>query len=170
MSARHCGDTLNALSRPIKVVVNAEPSFPMLGRHFLHHRKGQAYAARGDSLCVAAALSLPQPDRAVEIAVHAEMANHICLIVRARPDLSNGWSDEQVVRQWLSIAKLKRNGSDSIEPTWAEVDRETQQNAPGAATKPKLPYTGSGRSNRCDGRGRGIAIPIIVIKLSRASD
>jgi hypothetical protein len=48
---------------------------------------------------------------AVEIAFHAELSNHLHLIVRTRPDVVATWSDEEVVRRWLKIARLKR-GSD----------------------------------------------------------
>ncbi len=67
---------------------------------------------------------------AIEIAFHAEMANHIHLIVRTRPEVADGWSDEDVVRRWLIITKLKRNGSAQIvEPT--ETEMAEQLNRPG---------------------------------------
>jgi hypothetical protein len=65
---------------------------------------------------------------AVEISHHAEQANHIHLILRARPDVAQAWNDEEVVRRWLIIAKLKRNGSSGIEePTAAELARELKR-------------------------------------------
>ena len=45
---------------------------------------------------------------AVEIAFHAELANHIHLMVRTRPDVAKKWDDRQVVRRWLIITKMKR--------------------------------------------------------------
>jgi len=65
---------------------------------------------------------------AVEVAFHAEMANHIHVILRSRPDLPQDWSDRAVVRRWLCITKLKRNGADSIvDPTDAEITRELER-------------------------------------------
>ena len=65
---------------------------------------------------------------AVEIAFHAELSNHIHVVVRTRPDLSANWTDENVVRRWLCITKLKRNGAGSIvEPTQEEMDRELRK-------------------------------------------
>jgi hypothetical protein len=71
---------------------------------------------------------------AVEIAFHAELANHIHLILRTRPDVARGWDDRQVVRRWLILTKLKRNGNDQIvEPTEAEINKEL--NRPGRVEK-----------------------------------
>ncbi len=71
---------------------------------------------------------------AVEIAFHAELANHIHLILRTRPDVARGWDDRQVVRRWLIVTKLKRNGNDQIvEPTEAEINKEL--NRPGRVDK-----------------------------------
>jgi hypothetical protein len=62
---------------------------------------------------------------AIDIGFHAEMGNHIHLILRTRPDVAATWSEAEVVRRWLIIAKLKRNGSAIIrEPTPAKQDRE----------------------------------------------
>ena len=64
----------------------------------------------------------------MEVAFHAELSNHIHVIVRTRPDVAAGWSDEDVVRRWLSIIKLKRNGADSIvEPSQEEMNSELRQ-------------------------------------------
>ena len=62
---------------------------------------------------------------AVEIAFHAELANHIHLMVRTRPDVAKKWDDRQVVRRWLIITKMKRNGFDRIvEPVEAKINKE----------------------------------------------
>ena len=61
----------------------------------------------------------------VGIAFHAELSNHIHIIVRTRPDVVDNWSDQQVVRRWLIIAKLKRRGTyEMVEPTQKELDAE----------------------------------------------
>ena len=47
----------------------------------------------------------------VEVGFHTELSNHVHLVLRIRPDVVENWSDEEVARRWLKIAKLKR-GSD----------------------------------------------------------
>src|SRR5262245_52436777 len=44
----------------------------------------------------------------IEIAFHSELSNQLHLVLRTRPDVVATWSDEEVVRRWLKIAKLKR--------------------------------------------------------------
>ena len=62
---------------------------------------------------------------AIEIAFHAEMQNHIHLILRTRPDIAATWSDEEVVKRWLQIAQLKRGRRDEpSEPTEARIQKE----------------------------------------------
>jgi hypothetical protein len=62
---------------------------------------------------------------AIDIAFHAELRNHIHLILRTRPDIAQSWSDEEVVRRWLQIAQLKRGRRDEpTEPTEARICRE----------------------------------------------
>ena len=62
---------------------------------------------------------------AVEVGFHTEMSNHIHLVLRTRPDVAADWDAEDVVSRWLIIAKLKRNGYDTIvKPTPAEIARE----------------------------------------------
>ena len=59
---------------------------------------------------------------AVEIGFHAEMSNHLHLVLRNRPDIVQGWSDEEVVRRWLCISKLTRSFDDEIvEPLASEI-------------------------------------------------
>ncbi len=48
---------------------------------------------------------------AIEICFHALMSNHLHLILRTRPDVARRWSALEVARRWLTITKLKRNGS-----------------------------------------------------------
>ena len=51
---------------------------------------------------------------AIDIAFHAEMSNHLHLVLRTRPDLVATWSDEEVIRRWLTITKLTRNFTDEL--------------------------------------------------------
>lgn len=64
---------------------------------------------------------------AIEVAFHAELDNHFHLILRSRPDVVEKLSDEEVVRRWLIIAKLKRKGSSEIEePTAKRLQSQLQ--------------------------------------------
>jgi hypothetical protein len=42
----------------------------------------------------------------LDISFHAELANHLHLIVRSRPDVAEHWSDQDVARRWLKICRL----------------------------------------------------------------
>ena len=58
----------------------------------------------------------------VEIAFHAELGNHLHLVLRTRPDVAETWSDENVIIRWLKIAKLKRGSQDGTwEPTASQI-------------------------------------------------
>jgi hypothetical protein len=37
----------------------------------------------------------------LDIAFHAEMSNHLHVVLRSRPDVVETWSDGEVVRRWL---------------------------------------------------------------------
>ena len=68
---------------------------------------------------------------AIEIGFHAEMENHMHLVLRTRPDIVETWSDEDVVRRWLTVTKLakSRDGSAS-EPSAIRIAVEMK--IPGA--------------------------------------
>ncbi len=63
----------------------------------------------------------------IEVAFHAELSNHIHLVLRSRPDVVANWSDEDVARRWLSITRLVRSqdGDHIREPTDEDVAMET---------------------------------------------
>jgi REP element-mobilizing transposase RayT len=62
---------------------------------------------------------------AVEIAFHAEMSNHVHLVLRSRPDVVEHWSDDEVVRRWLKITRLKRGqDKEPAEPTEAQLQEQ----------------------------------------------
>jgi hypothetical protein len=66
---------------------------------------------------------------AVEVGFHAEMSNHLHLVLRTRPDVAQFWSDEEVVRRCLVISRLVRSpdGSSIKEPTALEIAVEVAQ-------------------------------------------
>ena len=87
---------------------------PLTGRNF-EHRREWLHQLQG----LLAGLF------GIEIAFHAEMGNHLHLVLRTRPDVVQGWSDEDVVVRWLKIAKLKRGSQDGTwEPTAARIRQE----------------------------------------------
>ena len=45
----------------------------------------------------------------LEIGFHAEMSNHLHLILRSRPDVVESWSEEEVVRRALTIYRLVKS-------------------------------------------------------------
>ena len=45
----------------------------------------------------------------IEVAFHAEMSNHIHLVLRTRPDVVATWSDREVVERWLKISHLTKS-------------------------------------------------------------
>src|SRR6185436_1567122 len=62
---------------------------------------------------------------AIETGFHAEMSNHLHVVLRTRPDVAETWSDEEVVRRWLKIARLKRGScDDDWEPNEKRVKQE----------------------------------------------
>ncbi len=65
---------------------------------------------------------------AIEVCFHAELDNVFHLVVRSRPDVVERMSDEEVVRRWLKIAKLKCCGASEIEePTSKRVRKEMKK-------------------------------------------
>ena len=58
----------------------------------------------------------------VEICFHAEMSNHLHLVLRTRPDVVAQWTDEEVARRDLLINRLVR--SDTSEPPREPAESE----------------------------------------------
>jgi len=45
----------------------------------------------------------------IEVGFHAELSNHLHVVLRTRPDVVESWSDEDVVRRWLVISQLTKS-------------------------------------------------------------
>ena len=59
---------------------------------------------------------------AIEVTFHTEMANHLHLVLRSRPDIAERWSREEVARRWLTITRLAKCMSDTLpEPSQEKV-------------------------------------------------
>lgn len=62
---------------------------------------------------------------AIDVCFQSEMANHIHLVLRTRPDIAATYSDEEMLRRWWIVARLKRNGrEDTGEPTQEDLEEE----------------------------------------------
>ncbi len=63
----------------------------------------------------------------VEIGFHAELSNHLHLVLRARPDVVATWSDEEVARRQLTIDRLvkSKDGCTISQVSEAEITLET---------------------------------------------
>ena len=47
----------------------------------------------------------------IDCLTYAIMSNHIHLVLRSRPDVVAGWSDEEVARRWLRLFPVRRGVS-----------------------------------------------------------
>jgi hypothetical protein len=58
----------------------------------------------------------------IERVFRAEFSHHIHLILRTRPEIVATWSDDEVVRRWLTITKLaKSRDSVAIKPDSSRI-------------------------------------------------
>ena len=63
---------------------------------------------------------------AVDVLAFSIMSNHIHVVVRNRPDIVAGWSDEEVARRWWNLfPKRKDRDRQPAEPTDAELSMIT---------------------------------------------
>jgi REP element-mobilizing transposase RayT len=61
---------------------------------------------------------------AIEVLGYALMANHMHLVIRTRPDIAAGWSDEQVARRWWALFPQRRTATGlAADPTAEELSR-----------------------------------------------
>ena len=59
---------------------------------------------------------------AIDILDYAVLDNHLRVVLRNRPDIVAGWSDEEVVRRWWRVCPLRRNADRSVpEPLPCEI-------------------------------------------------
>jgi len=45
---------------------------------------------------------------AIEVEFHAELSNHLHLMLRTRPDIARRWSRQEVARRWLTITRIAK--------------------------------------------------------------
>ena len=45
----------------------------------------------------------------IEVGFHAELSNHVHLVLRTRPDVVATWSDDEVIERWLKISHLTKS-------------------------------------------------------------
>lgn len=76
----------------------------------------------------------------LEIGFHAELANHLHLLLRSRPDVVETWTDEEVVRRMKTVYRLvkSKDGQTIRELTDAEVAIEMSDPAHVAALRKRI--------------------------------
>lgn len=47
----------------------------------------------------------------IDMLAYAVMSNHFHLVLRSRPDVVAGWSDEDVARRWLTLCPVRKDSS-----------------------------------------------------------
>lgn len=58
----------------------------------------------------------------IDVLTYAVMSNHVHVILRNRPDVVEGWSEQQVRERWWQVCPLRRNEDGSpAEPTEVEL-------------------------------------------------
>ena len=84
---------------------------PVLGKSYEHRRQW-----------IAERLEFLASIFAIDCLTFTIMSNHFHLVLRSRPDIVRGWSDEQVARRWLRLCPLRETpAGDPAEPTDAEL-------------------------------------------------
>lgn len=66
----------------------------------------------------------------VEVNFHSEMENHLHLLIATRPDIVELWSDEEVVRRWMTICRLIRSKDGKTIRELPEVDFQAKLRDP----------------------------------------
>ena len=51
---------------------------------------------------------------AIDILDYSILDNHLHVVLRNRPDIAAGWSDEEVARRWWRVCPLRRNADGSV--------------------------------------------------------
>src|ERR1700678_3424172 len=60
---------------------------------------------------------------AIDICGFAVMSNHLHLIVRTRPDVVQGWSDEEIARRWSRLAPARDIATgEPVEPSESDLN------------------------------------------------
>ena len=59
---------------------------------------------------------------AIDCLTFAVLSNHMHLILRSRPDIVRGWSDEQIARRWLRLCPVRKDqNGEPVEPSDSEL-------------------------------------------------
>ena len=51
---------------------------------------------------------------AIDVLDYAVLDNHLHFVLRSRPDIVSGWSDEEVARRWWYVCPIYKNKDGSI--------------------------------------------------------
>jgi REP element-mobilizing transposase RayT len=72
---------------------------------------------------------------AIEVLGYALMGNHMHLVIRTRPDVAAGWTDDQVALRWWTLFPQRRNPTGAPEQPTSEELNHIKNNATGLADK-----------------------------------
>lgn len=92
----------------------------------------------------------------VEIGFHAEMSNHLHLVLRARPDVVQAWSDEEVVRRSMTIERLAKSKTGKLvqELPKGEITMQANDRARVAELRERLSHVSHFMKTLCEYIGR----------------
>jgi len=93
---------------------------------------------------------------AVEIGFHAELSNHLHLVLRARPDVVETWTDGEVVRRMLTLFRLvkSKDGKTIRDVTDAEVAVEVSDSERVLVLRKRLSSVSTFMQALCEHIGR----------------
>ncbi len=66
----------------------------------------------------------------IEVGFRAEMSNHLHVVIRTRPDVVETWTDEEVVRRWLTVSLLAKSRDGTVKEL-SPVRVTAEMNRPG---------------------------------------
>lgn len=94
---------------------------------------------------------------AIEIGFLAILRNHLHVVLRIRPDIAGTWSDEDVVRRWLTIARIKRMGlCDVPAPSKKRIQQELARPGRVAELRNRLAHPSWWMGTLCESISRRI--------------
>ena len=61
---------------------------------------------------------------AIDLEFHAELSNHLHLVLRTRPEVARRWPPSEVARRWLTATKLAKSHNDALpEPDQKKLEK-----------------------------------------------
>ncbi len=60
---------------------------------------------------------------AIDVLGYSVLSNHFHVVLRNRPDIVRGWSDDEVARRWWNLFPMRKDGDRPAEPEEHELAR-----------------------------------------------